>query len=126
MRTCSWRPGDAEALPIALSIPVTSAALAALNREMALLQTYYPTGVYFAQRHLDAIADLDQQLAALSPSARHHPAAARLPLHHTRSCRDASAGASCLPSTPLPAGEWIYLPARRSAPSSEEVVESLG
>jgi hypothetical protein len=29
--TCSWRPGDAEALRIALSIPVTSAALAALT-----------------------------------------------------------------------------------------------
>ena len=41
--TCTWRPGDAEALRIALSIPVTSAALAAVNREMALLQTHYPT-----------------------------------------------------------------------------------
>ena len=41
-RTCSWRPGDSEALRIALSIPVTSAALAALQREMALLQTHYP------------------------------------------------------------------------------------
>jgi hypothetical protein len=30
-----------------------------------------------------------------------------------------------LPSTPLPAGEWIYLPARRSAPAVEEGVESL-
>jgi hypothetical protein len=40
--TCTWRPGDAEALRIALSIPVTSAALAALNREMAQLQTHYP------------------------------------------------------------------------------------
>jgi hypothetical protein len=47
--TCSWRPGDAEALRIALSIPVTSAALAALNREMAQLQTHYPTGVCTAQ-----------------------------------------------------------------------------
>lgn len=46
--TCSWRPGDSEALRIALSIPVTSSALAALNREMALLQTHYPTGVCLA------------------------------------------------------------------------------
>jgi hypothetical protein len=65
--TCSWRPGDTEALRIALSIPVTSAALAALNREMAMLQTHYPTGVCTAQGHLDAIADLDQQLAVLTP-----------------------------------------------------------
>ena len=70
---CTWRPGDAEALRIALSIPVTSAALAALNREMAQLQTHYPTGVCTAQRHLDAIAGLDQQLAALSPAEVNSP-----------------------------------------------------
>ena len=64
--TCTWRPGDAEALRIGLSIPVTSAALAALNREMAQLQTHYPTGVCTAQGHLEAIAGLDQQLAALT------------------------------------------------------------
>ena len=66
--TCTWRPGDAEALRIALSIPVTSAALAALNREMAQLQTHYPTGVCTAQGHLDAIAALNEQLAALTPA----------------------------------------------------------
>ena len=71
--TCSWRHGDAEALRIALSIPVTSAALAALNREMALLQTHYPTGVCTAQRHLDAIAVLNQQLAALTPAEVNSP-----------------------------------------------------
>ena len=60
--TCSWRPGDSEALRIALSIPVTPAALAALGREMAQLQTHYPTGVCTAQQHLDALAELDQQL----------------------------------------------------------------
>jgi hypothetical protein len=65
--TCSWRPGDGEALRIALSIHVTSAALAALNREMAQLQTHYPTGVCTAQHHLEAIAVLNQQLAALTP-----------------------------------------------------------
>jgi hypothetical protein len=31
-----------------------------------------------------------------------------------------------LPSTQLPAGEWIYLPARRSAPVLDETVESIG
>ncbi len=41
---------------MALSIPVTADALAALNREMAQLQTHYPTGVCTAQAHLDAIA----------------------------------------------------------------------
>jgi hypothetical protein len=71
--TCTWRPGDAEALRIALSIPVTSAALAALNREMAKLQNHYPTGVCTAQVHLDAIAVLDQQLAALTPAEVNTP-----------------------------------------------------
>jgi hypothetical protein len=71
--TCTWRPGDAEALRIALSIPVTSAALAALNREMAKLQNHYPTGVCTAQGHLDAIAVLDQQLAALTPAEVNTP-----------------------------------------------------
>jgi hypothetical protein len=70
---CTWRPGDAEALRIALSIPVTSAALAVLNREMAQLQTHYPTGVCTAQRHLDAIAGLDQQLAVLTPAWLNSP-----------------------------------------------------
>ena len=31
-----------------------------------------------------------------------------------------------LPSTQLPAVEWIYLPARRSAPVLDETVESIG
>ena len=63
--TCSWRPGDAEALRIALSIPVSAPSHSALDREMALLQTPYPTGVCTAQGHLDAIAGLDQQLAVV-------------------------------------------------------------
>ena len=71
--TCSWRPGDSEALRIALSIPVTPTALAALGREMAQLQTHYPTGVCTAQQHLDALAELDQQLAALSPADLNRP-----------------------------------------------------
>jgi hypothetical protein len=71
--SCTWRPGDAEALRIVLSIPVTPAALSALNREMAQLQTHYPTGVCTAQRHLDAIAELDQQLAALTPADLNPP-----------------------------------------------------
>ncbi len=70
---CTWRPGDAEALRIALSIPVTSAALAALNREMAQLQTHYPTGVCTAQGHLDAIAALNEELAALTPADLNAP-----------------------------------------------------
>ena len=75
--TFTWRPGDAEALRIALSIPVTPAALAALNREIAQLQTQYPTGVCTAQGHLDAIAVLDQQLAALSPAEVNTPVRSR-------------------------------------------------
>jgi hypothetical protein len=71
--TCTWRPGDAEALRIVLSIPVTPAALAALNREMAQLQTHYPTGVCTAQGRLDAIAALNEQLAALTPAQVNSP-----------------------------------------------------
>ena len=74
---CSWRPGDGEALRIALSIPVTSAALAALKREMEQLQSHYPTGVCTAQGHLDAIGALDQQLAALTPAELHTPIRSR-------------------------------------------------
>jgi hypothetical protein len=75
--TCSWRPGDAEALRIALSIPVSAPSLSALNREMALLQTHYPTGVCTAQGHLDAIAVLDQQLAVLRPADVNSPVRSR-------------------------------------------------
>ena len=71
--TCSWRPSDAEALRIALSIPVSAPSLSALNREMVLLQTHYPTGVCTAHAHLDAIADLDQQLAVLTPAEVNSP-----------------------------------------------------
>jgi hypothetical protein len=71
--TCSWRPSDAEALRIALSISVSAASLSALNGEMALLQTHYPTGVCTAQSHLDAIAGLDQQLAVLTPAEVNSP-----------------------------------------------------
>ena len=73
LATCTWRTGDAEALRIALSIPVTPAALAALNREMAQLQTHYPTGVCTAQGHLDAIAALNVQLASLTPAEVNSP-----------------------------------------------------
>jgi hypothetical protein len=52
---------------------VTSAALAALNREMAQLQSHYPTGVCTAQGHLDAIAALNEQLAALTPADLNAP-----------------------------------------------------
>ena len=75
--TCTWRPSDAESLRSALSIPVTSAALAALNREMALLQTHYPVGVCTAQGHLDAIAALDAQLSALTPAEVNSPVRSR-------------------------------------------------
>jgi hypothetical protein len=74
---CSWRPEDAEALRIALSIPVTAAALSALQREMASLEIHYPVGVCTAQGHLDAIAALNQQLAALTPAELNAPIRSR-------------------------------------------------
>ncbi len=75
--SCTWRPGDAEALRIALALPVSPAVLAALQREMAALQQHYPTGVCTAQRHLDAIAVLDGQLQALSPAELNRPIRSR-------------------------------------------------
>lgn len=74
---CPWRPDDTEALRIALSLPVTAAALAALLREMAALQQHYPSGVLTAQRHLDAIAALDGQLQGLSPAELNRPIRSR-------------------------------------------------
>jgi hypothetical protein len=75
--SCTWRPGDSEALRVALSLPVSAAALAALHREMAGLQLHYPTGVCTAQRHLDAIAVLDGQLQALTPAELNRPIRSR-------------------------------------------------
>lgn len=74
---CSWRLEDAEALRIALSIPVTAAALSALQREMASLEIHYPVGVCTAQGHLEAIAALNQQLAALTPAQLNAPIRSR-------------------------------------------------
>ena len=74
---CSWRPEDAEALRIALSIPVTAAALSALQREMASLEIHYPMGVCTAQGHLEAITGLSQQLAALTPAELNAPIRSR-------------------------------------------------
>ncbi|WP_411877231.1 hypothetical protein [Vulcanococcus limneticus] len=74
---CSWRPEDAETLRIALSIPVTAAALSALQREMASLEIHYPVGVCTAQGHLAAIAALSQQLAALTPADLNAPIRSR-------------------------------------------------
>jgi len=76
--SCTWRPADSEALRVALSLPVSAAALAALHREMAGLQLNYPTGVCTAQRHLDAIAALDGQLQALTPAELNRPIRSRL------------------------------------------------
>ncbi|SBO43150.1 conserved protein of unknown function [Cyanobium sp. NIES-981] len=70
---CRWRPEDAEVLRIALSIPVTAAALSALQREMASLEIHYPVGVCTAQGHLEAITALHQQLAALTPAELNAP-----------------------------------------------------
>jgi hypothetical protein len=60
-------------LRIALSIPVTAAALTALQREMASLESHYPVGVCTAQGHLEAIAALSQQLTALTPAELNAP-----------------------------------------------------
>ncbi len=74
---CNWQPEDAEALRIALSIPVTAAALSALQREMASLEIHYPVGVCTAQGHLEAIAALNHQQAALTPAELNAPIRSR-------------------------------------------------
>lgn len=56
-----WRPSDLEALRSALRIPVSPAAIQAINDAMQALETTYPEVIPAARAHLDAIALLDAQ-----------------------------------------------------------------
>ena len=62
----AWRPGDLEALRIALLIPATPAAVRAINDAMAQLEQGYPDAIPTALSELEAIAAVDQELSALS------------------------------------------------------------
>lgn len=60
----SWRATDLEAIRRALTIPVTSASIRAINDEMAALERNYPDAIPGAKASLDAIAAIDQGLAS--------------------------------------------------------------
>ncbi len=70
MTTHLWRPSDLEAIRVALTIPVSPAAIRAINDEMAALERHYPEAIAGARAHLDAIALLDQ---AAMPAATAEP-----------------------------------------------------
>jgi hypothetical protein len=64
-----WRPTDLEAIRCALAIPVTPAAVQAINDEMAALERHYPDAIPGAKAHLDAIAALDLALAGAAATS---------------------------------------------------------
>jgi hypothetical protein len=55
----TWRPTDLEAVRSALRIPVSPAAIQAINDAMQALESTYPDVIPAAKAHLDAIALLD-------------------------------------------------------------------
>lgn len=55
----AWRPSDLEAIRVALGIPVSTAAIRAINDEMAALERSYSDAIPGARAHLDAIALID-------------------------------------------------------------------
>ena len=61
-----WRPSDLEAVRVALHIPVTPASIRAIAEAMQQLERHYPDAIPAARGHLDAIAAIDSQLAALT------------------------------------------------------------
>ena len=61
-----WRLGDLEGLRIALLIPATPPAVRAINDAMRQLEQGYPDAIPTAIGELEAIAAVDQELAALS------------------------------------------------------------
>jgi hypothetical protein len=75
MSTHLWRPSDLEAIRVALAIPVSPAAIRAINDEMAALERHYPEAIAGARAHLDAIALLDQ---AAMPAATTEPPPPRI------------------------------------------------
>jgi hypothetical protein len=63
----AWRPTDLEAIRKALSIPVTTASIRAINDEMAQLERSYPDAIPGAKDSLDAIAAIDASIAGGAP-----------------------------------------------------------
>jgi hypothetical protein len=62
-----WRPGDLEAIRIALGINATRPSVEAINEAMLQLEQGYPDAVPTARVLLDQIGLLDAQLLQLSP-----------------------------------------------------------
>ncbi len=63
-----WRPGDLEAIRIALGINATRPAVEAINQAMLRLKQGYADAIPTAQALLDQIGVLDAQLLQLSPA----------------------------------------------------------
>jgi len=63
-----WRPGDLEAIRIALGISATRPAVEAINQAMLQLEQGYADAIPTAQALLDQIGMLDSQLLQLSPA----------------------------------------------------------
>lgn len=64
--TPAWRPADLEGLRIALLIPATPPAVRAINDAMRQLEQGYPDAIPTAISELEAIQQVDAELAALS------------------------------------------------------------
>lgn len=71
--TARWQPGDLEAIRRALLIPAIPQAIRAIQHAMAVLEQGYPAAIPTAQAALQAIAELDQQLEALSSEQLQSP-----------------------------------------------------
>lgn len=63
-----WRPGDLEAIRIALGINATRPAVEAINQAMLQLEQGYADAIPTAQALLDQIGVLDARLLQLSPA----------------------------------------------------------
>ena len=64
----SWRPGDLEAIRIALGISATRPGVEAINQAMLQLEQGYADAIPTARILLDQIGVLDVQLLQLSPA----------------------------------------------------------
>lgn len=63
-----WRPGDLEAIRIALGINATRPAVEAINKAMLQLEQGYADAIPTARILLDQIGVLDARLLQLSPA----------------------------------------------------------
>ena len=69
----AWQASDAEAIRLALVIPVSSPAIEAIYAAMAQLEQRYAEAIPSAQAELAAIGAIDQQLRQLTPAQLQAP-----------------------------------------------------